>query len=153
VLKCLGLTAQNALLDVSCGEGHLLQWASRLYHLETWGIDLSTVALEISGQNAPEARLARFDGTALPFPNSTFDYVTNLGSLEHYSDIPQGIREMARVLRPEGRVAILLPNSYFLADTVWLVWRTGYGPSHQQSLERFATFGEWRGMLEEGGSR
>jgi len=151
VLKRLAPTPQNALLDVSCGEGHLLRWASRLYHLETWGLDLSTVALEISGRNAPEARLARCDGTALPFPDNTFDYITNLGSLEHYVDIPQGIREMARVLKPEGRAAILLPNSYYLADIVWLVCRTGYGPSHQQTLERFATFGEWKDMLEEGG--
>lgn len=151
VLKRLSPTPRRALLDVSCGEGHLLNWASRLYGVDAWGIDLSPVALGISRLNASGARLSRCDGIALPFPDCTFDYVTNLGSLEHYADIPQGVREMARVLRPGGKTAILLPNSYYLADILWLVWRTGYGPSHQQAMERFATAGEWRDMLEEGG--
>ncbi|MEA3377653.1 MAG: methyltransferase domain-containing protein, partial [Chloroflexota bacterium] len=83
--------------------------------------------------------------------DNAFHYVTNLGSLEHYPDIPRGVREMVRVLKPDGRAAILLPNSYYLADILWQVWRTGYGPSHQQPLERFATVGEWSDILSEGG--
>jgi hypothetical protein len=58
---------------------------------------------------------------------------------------------MARVVRPGGKLAILLPNSYYLADVIWWVWRTGYGPSHQQVLEKFATVGEWKDLLTAGG--
>lgn len=151
VLKCLDPTPEKALLDVSCGEGHLLKWASRLYDVRVWGIDISKVALALSLQNVDRVKLSRCDGINLPFPNDTFHYITNLGSLEHYMDILQGIQEMARVLRPDGKVAILLPNSYYLADVIWRVWRTGYGPSHQQPLERFATVGEWSDMLSKGG--
>jgi ubiquinone/menaquinone biosynthesis C-methylase UbiE len=151
VLRRLDPSRHKALLDVSCGEGHLLHWASRLYDTDGCGVDLSRVALLISHEQLDEAGLARCDGIALPFADCSFDYVTNLGSLEHYADIPLGIREMARVLRPGGRAAILLPNSYYLADIVWQVMRTGYGPSHQQPMEQFATAGEWRDLLEEGG--
>jgi SAM-dependent methyltransferase len=151
VLKCLNPAPQTSLLDISCGEGHLLKWASRLYDVGVWGIDISTVALRLSRQNAPGARLARCDGINLPLADDVFHYVTNLGSLEHYTDVLQGVREVARVLKPEGRAAILLPNSYYLADIIWLVWRTGYGPSHQQTLEQFATAGEWRDILAQGG--
>ena len=52
------------------------------------------------------------------------------------------------MLRPGGRAAIVLPNAYYLADIIWHVWRTGRGPSHKQALERFATIGEWRDLLE-----
>ena len=151
VLRHLRPDERTALLDVSCGEGHLLRWASRSYGIDGWGIDLSTVALRISRQHLGARRLVRCDGIALPFSDGSFDYVTNLGSLEHYADIPLGIQEMVRVLRPRGRAAILVPNSYYAADIVWKVMRSGYGPSHQQPLEKFATAGEWRDLLEEGG--
>jgi SAM-dependent methyltransferase len=139
------------LLDVSCGEGHLLRWASGLYGVDGWGIDISTVALRISRQHQGVSRLVRCDGINLPFSDGQFDYVTNLGSLEHYADIPLGVQEMERVLRPGGKAAILVPNSYYMADIVWQVMRTGYGPSHQQPLEMFATAGEWGDLLNEGG--
>ncbi len=151
VLKRLSPSPRATLLDISCGEGYLLQLASRLYNLDVWGIDISTVALRNSRQNVPSVKLARCDGISLPFPDNTFQYVTNLGSLEHYTNISQGIREIARVLKPEGRTAILLPNSYYVIDIIWKVWRTGYSPSHRQPLERFATVGEWKDMLTEGG--
>jgi len=151
VLKCLSPNPMKSILDVSCGEGHLLKWAVRLYGMDGWGIDLSSAALRVSRQNLPQAKLVRCDGISLPFPDSTFDYITNLGSLEHYTDVLRGIKEMARVLKPEGKIAILLPNSYYLIDIVWSVWRTGYGPSHQQPLERFATVGEWKNALQNGG--
>lgn len=129
----------------------MLKWAYRLRHMDVWAIDLSTTALNLARKNAPRAKLSRCDGTALPFPDSTFHYIANLGSLEHYADIPRGIQEMARLLRPDGRIAIFVPNSYYLADIVWHVWRTGYGPSHGQILECFATVGEWKDLLTEGG--
>ncbi len=151
VLKALNPSAGASLLDVSCGEGHLLKWGAQLRQMMGCGIDISRTALDIARQNAPNAQLTRCDAMALPFPDATFRYVTNLGSLEHYSDISQGIREMVRVVKPDGKLAILLPNSYYLADILWWVWRTGYGPSHQQVLEKFATVGEWKDLLRAGG--
>jgi ubiquinone/menaquinone biosynthesis C-methylase UbiE len=151
VIKCLGPTQGTTLLDISCGEGHLIKWASHLSALTAWGVDISAVALTLSRQRVPDARLARCDGINIPFPDNTFDYATNLGSLEHYADITQGIHEIVRVLKPGGKCAILLPNSYYLADILWLVLRSGYGPSHQQLVEQFATVGEWKDMLTKGG--
>ena len=151
VVRRLALHRRSRLLDMSCGEGHLLARASDVEGTELFGIDISTVALQISTAHVPCAFLSRCDGVALPFPASSFDYVTNLGSLEHYSDVAAGVAEIRRVLRPGGRAAILLPNSYYLGDIIWWVWRTGYGPSHKQVLERFATSGEWRDLLESGG--
>lgn len=139
------------LLAVSCGARQLLRCASRLWRMDVWGIDISTAALGLARQKAPDARLVRCNGIDLPFPDNTFHYIANLGSLEHYANVPQGIEEMARILRPDGKVAILLPNSYYLVDIIWQVWRTGYGPSHRQLLEHFATVGEWNDMLAKGG--
>ena len=83
-----------------------------------------------------------------PFPSSTFDYVTNLGSLEHFKDPFVGLSEMYRVLKPNGKAVILLPNSYYLVDIIWTVLRTGNPPSHEQQIERFATYREWQNQIE-----
>ena len=153
VLRCLGPQPGASLLDVSCGAGRLLSEAKARCQVHGSGIDISSVALRFARRQAPASSLTRSDGVELPFREAAFDCITNLGSLEHYTDIPRGVQEMVRVLKPGGRAAILLPNSYYLGDILWLVWRTGRGPSHQQRLERFATLVEWRELLEAGGFR
>jgi ubiquinone/menaquinone biosynthesis C-methylase UbiE len=138
------------LLDVACGEGHLMKLA-HLSGIEAIGIDFSSgAALRAQGSVASSV-VAVADGEALPFLDESFDYVTNLGSLEHFLRPLRGVQEIRRVLRPEGRAAFLLPNSYYLADIIWQVWRTGYSASHRQLVERFATFREWADFLEQGG--
>jgi ubiquinone/menaquinone biosynthesis C-methylase UbiE len=150
VLKTLAPTPGATLLDISCGEGHLLRWAER-WGLQCYGLDISYQALNIAKQQAPKACLLRANGEALPFNDESFNYVTNLGSLEHYRDPQRGTQEIQRVLKKEGRAVLVLPNSYYLVDIMWSVWRTGYGPSHHQIIERFATAGEWQDFLHASG--
>ena len=47
------------------------------------------------------------DGTALPFPDASFDAVTIAFGIRNFSDRPLGLREMFRVLRPGGTLVIL----------------------------------------------
>jgi len=135
------------LLDVACGEGKTLGFAIEA-ELDTVGVDLSTTAVQMTTISAPESQVALANGESLPFGDDTFDYVTSLGSLEHYLDPWTGIGEIRRVLRPEGIAGILLPNSYYLADIIWHVLRKGRGPHHRQVVERFATRLEWANLLE-----
>ncbi|NLG27455.1 MAG: methyltransferase domain-containing protein [Chloroflexi bacterium] len=134
------------LLDVACGEGALLRHALAR-GLEAHGVDFSEQALRIARKAAPQAHLALANGEHLPFPDAAFEYVTCLGSLEHYLDPWRGAAEIARVLKPGGRAAILLPNAYYLADLLWHVWRTGRGPDHRQVIQRFAAAREWADYL------
>jgi SAM-dependent methyltransferase len=138
------------LLDVGCGEGLLVKFA-RQRGLQAMGIDLSPVGAQIARRTASEGVIALVDGEQLSFPEGCFDLAANVGSLEHFIHPLAGVQEMRRVLRPGGRAALVLPNSYYLADILWHVWRTGYSVSHHQPLERFATFREWWEFLESGG--
>lgn len=149
VLNLLAPSPGQALLDVGCGEGILVRYATER-GLVAWGIDISWEAVQLA-RIGSQGRILVSEGESLPFKSESFDYVTNLGSLEHFFDPIQGIYEMKRVLKSSGLAAILLPNSYYIGDIIWHVWRTGYGPRHKQPLERFATFGEWRDLLERGG--
>ena len=152
VLQQLSPQPGKHLLDVACGEGHMVKWALQ-QGLKGAGIDISINAARLSREVVPVSFAAVADGERLPFLDESFDYVTNMGSLEHFLDPQRGVREMRRVLRPDGRVAVFLPNSYYLVDIIWHVWRTGYSVSHKQVVERFATVREWRDVLEASGLR
>lgn len=152
VLQILNPPVGSALLDVACGEGHLLR-CGEMRNLRCYGLDLSSRAVEIARENAERSQLLVSNGEALPFADERFDYVTCLGSLEHFFSPKLGLFEIKRVLRQDGLAGILLPNSYYLMDIIWQVWRTGYGPTHHQVIERFASFCGWRDFLESGGLR
>jgi ubiquinone/menaquinone biosynthesis C-methylase UbiE len=149
VLDRLAPEVGQQLLDVACGEGVLVRMAEQR-RLDVIGLDFAFQAARIAKKESGQMIVVG-NGEKLPFRSNSFDYVTNLGSLEHFLDPVSGIREMARVLRHDGLAAILLPNSYYLADIVWHVWRTGYSVSHKQPIERFATYGEWRDLLDTNG--
>ncbi len=152
VLNRLAPDQGSTLLDVACGEGLLVK-AVHKRGIIAFGVDLSAQATILAQNRLGSAVVSIANGERLPFRDECFDFVTNIGSLEHFINPSVGISEMVRVLKPNGRAALVLPNSYYLVDLIWQVWRTGYGPSHRQPLERFATFREWWEFLEEFGLR
>lgn len=150
VLGKLKPEKNTRLLDIACGLGLLVRYAQER-SVRAYGIDISQQAAHMAQKESPQSHIFAGDGEALPFADESFDYITNLGSLEHFINPALGLKEMQRVMKPGGTAAIYLPNSYYLVDILWKVRRTGYGVSHRQVLERFATFNEWRDFLQENG--
>ena len=138
------------LLDVSCGNGYLLRAALRK-RLDVWGLELSEVGLQQAGEMASGASLICANAETLPFASASFDYVTNIGSLEHYLHPSTSVSEMARVLKPEGLALVLVPNIYGLLGNVLYVWRHGDVFVDVQPLQRYATRGWWTRLLEQNG--
>ncbi len=138
------------LLDVSCGSGALLQ-AAMQRGLVAYGVDISTVALQQVRTQLPDAEPVCSDAESLPFADRTFDYVTNIGSIEHYLHPERGVAEMARVLKPDGMALILLPNAYGLLGNVLHVMRHGDVFVDDQPLQRYATRAWWTRLLEDNG--
>jgi len=149
ILRLLRPRPGRRLLDVACGEGSLPRLAA-LAGLEAHGLDLSEVAIRIAAREAP-ATLLVADGERLPYADASFDYVTSIGSLEHYLHPPQGVREMARVLAPDGLALVLLPNTFSLLGNVWAAFRTGWPVDDGQPIQRYAARRQWQALLEEGG--
>ena len=102
-----------------------------------YGCDISDVALELARTQLSTSRFSLCDGDHLPFGDNQFEYVTNLGSLEHFLSPEHGARDMARVVKADGVVCVLLPNKYRLYEILH-VMRTGYESPQNQDLERFA---------------
>lgn len=150
ILRLLRPEPGRRLLDVACGQGRLVYLARRR-GLQAYGTDLSDVAILKARRLIPEAVFSVSDGGALPYEEDAFDYVTNVGSLEHYADMAAGVREMARVLRPTGKACILVPNSFGLRWNVLHVWRTGDICDDGQPIQRYGTRRQWERLLEAGG--
>lgn len=138
------------LLDVACGEGQLLE-AAAARGLDAHGVDLSEVALAKAARETPRASVAAANGEALPYPDGSFDRVTNMGSLEHYEDPRAGAAEMARVLKAGGLACLHVPNTFGLRWNVLHAWRHGEVHDDGQPIQRYATRGQWTRLLQAGG--
>jgi SAM-dependent methyltransferase len=145
-LDLLQVRPGTRLLDVSCGSGFLLE-AAHARGLEAVGVDLSDQAIRIAKQVAPAARLAVGTGEQLAFRDGTFDYVSCLGSLEHFLDMGQGIQEMLRVAKPDARFCIMVPNENFIG------WKLlGHQGTAQQDInEHLLPLAAWRRFFDRQG--
>ena len=103
------------VLDLACGTGDLsIALARRLPEgSRITGLDLSEGMLAVMREKVAAAGLedkvsaSQGDGTALPFPDASFDAVTIAFGIRNFSDRPLGLREMLRVLRLGGTLVIL----------------------------------------------
>lgn len=119
------------VLDVGCAWGYLLKKASRQASLAL-GIDLDEDSLRAArdGSGGPRRRdrpcieLAVADGQRLPFADASFDRIICTETLEHVADPQQALRELSRVLRPGGRLAISVPH--FFSETILCRLMKGY---------------------------
>jgi demethylmenaquinone methyltransferase/2-methoxy-6-polyprenyl-1,4-benzoquinol methylase len=107
------LKAEGArALDVACGTGDLsLELAART-GARIIGTDFCRPMLEIAARKAvatdsAEIPFVEGDALRLPFADNSFDAVTIAFGLRNLSSVETGLRELLRVLKPEGRAAIL----------------------------------------------
>src|SRR3954463_10849575 len=93
-------------LDVATGTGDLaIELASR--GGDVVGSDFSPGMLDRARAKAPGLTWEQADALALPYPDNAFDAATVGFGARNFSDLPRGLSEMARVVRPGGRVVIL----------------------------------------------
>lgn len=107
------------------------------------GLDISSRAVDLCRVRISDGRFDVGHAETLPYGERVFDLVTCLGSLEHFVDQPAAIREMRRVLKPGGRILILVPNSGFLTYRLGL-----YRGTQQQAVrETIRSLGDWGQMF------
>jgi demethylmenaquinone methyltransferase/2-methoxy-6-polyprenyl-1,4-benzoquinol methylase len=109
------LSENGRALDVGTGTGDfaLALLARSPRSATVTGIDLSAGMLEVAARRAAKARAGgRYERLiasveSLPFADGTFDVAVAGFVIRNVGDIPGGLREMRRVLRPGGRALIL----------------------------------------------
>jgi len=107
------------VLEVGCGWGRsavgLLRFRPRLDYV---GIDLvgdfldRARAVLADHVGACRAELRQADACALPFPDASFDAVVTARVLQYVADPGRALREAWRVLRPGGRIVVIVPSGW-----------------------------------------
>jgi len=119
------------VLEVGCGPGvhaRLLAGAgARLTALDLTATAARTTACRLA-RHGLRGHVLHADGEALPFPDRSFDFVWSWGVVQHSADSTALVREMTRVLRPGGRVSLMV--------------------YHRRSLTYWAQFMLMRGVLQ-----
>jgi demethylmenaquinone methyltransferase / 2-methoxy-6-polyprenyl-1,4-benzoquinol methylase len=96
----------DAVLDACCGTGDLAIAAERAGGRVT-GLDFSEQMLVRARGKSDSVEWVLGDVTALPFDDASFDAVTVGFGIRNVPDLEAGLAELARVVRPGGRVACL----------------------------------------------
>ena len=99
----------SRVLDVATGTGDLaIELASRVEPGgEVVGSDFSERMLELARVKAPGLVFEQANALELPYPDDRFDAATVGFGARNFADLDRGLREMARVVRPGGRVVVL----------------------------------------------
>jgi ubiquinone/menaquinone biosynthesis C-methylase UbiE len=95
----------STVLDVACGTGRYSVYMAERGH-QIVGVDLSEAMLAKARKKLPQADFRQGDMEDLPVADSSVDTVICALSLVHLPNIGKAVSEMARVLRPGGRLVV-----------------------------------------------
>lgn len=141
------------VLQVDCGLGIL---AKKLVDkgAKVVATDFSSVAVRRARSRGIEATRVDLDSEKLPFEDNLFSAVVSDSAVEHLFFSWIAIKECVRVLRPGGRLIILMPNIAHWRYRLWLLLgRFPYIPNSPSDVThiRFFTLGEATSFLQSRG--
>ncbi len=138
-----GYSAAKGLkvLDVGCGNGYVLYQYAR-HGAEVIGVDLTRTAVELSRKRFVLGGLSgeflEVDGNKLPFPDAHFDIVCSMGVLHHVSNPRPMVDEIFRVLKPGGRLIVMLYYRYSWKNLVLIRLRRMFDPQFRGKSQQEA---------------
>jgi SAM-dependent methyltransferase len=99
------------LLDVGAGTGAFLLRLKKAGYTNLSGVDIAVPKIEIDGVSFFELDL---DTGLMPFPDSSIMMITCIEIIEHIESQGHFIKELVRILKPEGSLIITTPNLHSL---------------------------------------
>jgi SAM-dependent methyltransferase len=109
--ETLGPQTGAAICDVACGAGHLALSFAADGPARLVGVDPAPSMLDsfraLAAERGAEVEAVRATVDELPFPDASFDLVVSRLAPHHFPGLPLAVREMARLLRPGGRLAVI----------------------------------------------
>ncbi|MBV8928287.1 MAG: methyltransferase domain-containing protein [Mycobacteriaceae bacterium] len=111
----LNIPRGGVALDVGCGPGSVTASLARAVGSDglALGLDISEpmLARAVRAESAPNVGFLRADAQRLPLRDATVDAVVSIAVVQLIPDPAAALTEMARVLRPGGRLAVMVPTA------------------------------------------
>ncbi|MBN9127264.1 MAG: class I SAM-dependent methyltransferase [Nitrosospira sp.] len=102
-------SSSERLLDVGCGTGATLRHLQGKGYTNLEGLEVSARAVEVLGKHGITMHHARLPD--LPLPDRQFDVVIASQVLEHIIRRKKFLRELSRILKPEGALILFVPDN------------------------------------------
>ncbi|MEK6224775.1 MAG: class I SAM-dependent methyltransferase [Chloroflexota bacterium] len=121
LVDSLGAASDDVVLDVATGTGLVARAVSERYACDVIGLDRSADMLSAAAARDGHIAFVRGRAETLPFPDESFDHLTFTYLLRYVDDPAAVLRELARVVRPGGRIVALdfgVPTNPILR-TMW----------------------------------
>jgi len=123
IFKVIGIKREDCIIEIGCGAGNVIDKASA-YKLI--GVDISSSVLRRARQRLNEkVHLFQADAQNLPCKDQAFTKIICSEVLEHLIDPPAALREMARIVKPQGAVVISVPNESMINQIKRVLIRFG----------------------------
>jgi ubiquinone/menaquinone biosynthesis methyltransferase len=154
LVDSLGASSGDVVLDVATGTGLVARAVSERYGCAVVGLDRSADMLSAAAARDGHIPLVRARAESLPFADESFDHLTFTYLMRYVDDPAATMRELARVVRPGGRIVALdfgVPTNPILR-ALWRAYTTiglpligrvisrqwaGVGAFLRGSIERF----------------
>jgi len=115
-LQAVAEARPRRVLEVGCGQGWASEWIQAELGAEVVAIDQSERMVELTRARGVDARIG--DVQDLAFQDESFDAALAAWMLYHVPDLDRGLSELARVLRPGGRL-VAVTNAPDSLQELW----------------------------------
>jgi ubiquinone/menaquinone biosynthesis C-methylase UbiE len=149
--RYLELHSGERILDIACGSGYWTRKLAMAHGCTAVGIDVSARAISTARRhhNGSYCKFALSPAETLPFSGESFDKAISVCALEHFSSDTAALAEMARVLKPNGLLALSVDS--FSPSFVPPAYRLWHAQKH--SVRNFYDLDSIRPKLEAAGLR
>ena len=134
-------------LDIACGLGLLLRVLNN-NGVDSFGIDISTVAVDKAKALNPESQIRQSNAEELPYEDKTFDSVSCIGSIERMLDREKVLQEQYRVGKENARYLFMVRNSN---HWLWKYIQKPFGLYNKDGHQDAMNKEEWTALFRANG--
>jgi len=124
---------QGSVLEVGCNRGYLMEELKR-FSGRVYGVDVDDRVVSHAGRKGHNVFVCNAENLA--FPDSRFDSIFSVHTIEHIGDLSKAVREFCRVLKPGGTLVLVYPCEPVVGITCIPFWSlSNKGNVHLRALK------------------